>query len=86
MRVKVKYFTMLREAAQRPYEEFELKDDATLADLIEAIALKHGCEARRYLYSDENRGTIDPSIYFLINDRNSKILGGFKTSLKDETL
>ncbi|MCD6469742.1 MoaD family protein [Candidatus Bathyarchaeota archaeon] len=83
MRVKVKYFTMLREAAQRPYEEFELKDDATLADLIETIALKYGCEARRYLYSDENRGTIDPSIYFLINGRNSKTLEGFKTFLKD---
>lgn len=60
-----------------------MKNEATLADLIEAIASKYGCKARRYLYSDEDRREIDPSIYFLINGRNSKMLNGLETFLKD---
>ena len=83
MMVKVRYFTTLRELAGRAEEVFELRDKACLVDLIEIIASRYGDEARRYLYADEDQKIIDPSVRFLINGRDSKILQGLKTKLED---
>jgi molybdopterin synthase sulfur carrier subunit len=83
LRIKVRYFTTLRELAGGAEEEIEVDDDATLADLIKKIALKYGEEARRYLYHKGNGDDIDPSIYFLINGTNARTLSGFNTKLKD---
>jgi len=80
VKVKVKYFTTLRELAGTLEEKIILKDGAILADLIEIIASKYGEEARNYLYK---KGKIDPSIYFLINGENSHTLSGLKTKLKE---
>jgi len=83
IRVKVRYFTTLRELAQRAIEEFELKDNAILRDLLEIVALKYGDEARQYLYVDDQK-TIDPSLRILINGMDSKMLKGLETRLNDE--
>ncbi|MEM2111613.1 MAG: MoaD family protein [Candidatus Bathyarchaeia archaeon] len=83
MRVRVKYFTTLRELAGSAVEEMEIDDGATLADLIKKIALKYGEEARKYLYYGSNGGNVDPSIYFLINGTNARTLSGLNTKLKD---
>lgn len=80
VKVRVRYFTTLRELAETPEERIRLKNRATLSDLIEVIASKYGKEAQNYLYK---KGKIDPSIYFLINGKNSRILSGLKTKLKD---
>ncbi|MEM3479573.1 MAG: MoaD/ThiS family protein [Candidatus Bathyarchaeia archaeon] len=84
IKVKVRYFTTLRELAQRAVEEFELKDYAILRDLLEAIALKYGDEAKRYLYVDDDQKAIDPSLRILINGMDSKMLKGPETRLNDE--
>lgn len=86
IKVKVRYFTTLRELAQRAIEEFELKDDAILKDLLEVVALKYGDEARRYLYINDDQKTIDPSLRILINGVDSKMLKGLETRLNDEDI
>jgi MoaD family protein len=78
--VKVRYFTTLRELAGVPEETIHLREGAVLADLIKKIASKYGKEAREYLYS---KGRIDPSIYFLINGEDSRVLSGLKTRLRE---
>lgn len=83
MRIKVRYFTTLRELAGRAEEIFELENGECLGDLIEIIASKYGGEARLYLYTDEDQKIIDPSVRFLINGRDSKMLQGLKTKLED---
>jgi len=83
IKVKVRYFTTLRELAGVPEEKITLKDEATLADLIKTIASKYGKEAQDYLYT---KGKVDPSIYFLINGENSRTLSGLKTKLKNEDI
>lgn len=83
MRVKVKYFTTLRELSGTAEEELTIRDGANLADLIEEVASKYGKEARDYLYQKEESRKVDPSIYFLINGENSRILSGLDTKLKD---
>ncbi len=83
MKVKVKYFTTLRELAGSSEEEIELRNGETLEDLIDKIASRYGREAQEYLYSKKEKREIDPSIYFLINGVNYRTLSGLKTKLKD---
>jgi len=79
-KVRARYYTTLRELAETPEERITLSNRATLADLIETVASKYGEEARNYLYK---KGKIDPSIYFLINGKDSRVFSGLKTKLND---
>ena len=81
MRIKVRYFTTLRELAGNIEEEMNIDDDMTLAQLIEEVALRYGEKARAYLYHKEE--TIDPAIYLLINGTDYRMLSGLETKLKD---
>jgi molybdopterin synthase sulfur carrier subunit len=81
LRARVRYFTTLHELAGSAEEELEIDEGSVLADLIKEVALRYGKEAHNYLYYDDEK--IDPSIYFLINGVNSKMLSGSKTELKD---
>jgi len=83
LRVKVRYFTTLRELAGSAEEELEMGDDTSLADLIREVASKYGKEAHNYLYQNGENGKADPSIYFLINGINARMLLGLDTKLRD---
>ena len=80
MRVKVRYFTTLRELAGSAEEEIELEFDPSLARLIARVAITHGKAARDYLYHDDK---VDPSIYFLVNGKSAKVLSGLDTKLEE---
>ena len=81
MRVKVKYLTTLRELAESAEEEIEIQDSGTLNDLIEEVTSKYGEKVRNLLrlYLKE----VDPSIYFLINGTNARMLSGVNTKLNE---
>jgi len=81
LRLKVRYFTTLRELAGTAEDQIDIEDDASLAELIEKVASEYGKAARDYLYPDSVQ--IDPSIYFLVNGRDAKTLSGTETKLKD---
>jgi len=72
----------LRELAGSREEKLTIIEDLTLADLIEVIASKYE-KARNYLYQKGEIRKTDPSIYFLINGRNSRSLSGLHTKLKN---
>ena len=80
--VKVRFYTILRELDGSREEELTLKEDLSLADLIEVIASKYE-KARKYLYQKGEVRKTDPSIYFLINGKNSRSLSGLHTKLKN---
>ena len=82
MKIKVRYFTTLRELAGNKEEEMEIKEGSALADLIEKIALNYGEDALNYLYAEGTR-VIDPSIQFLVNSVSVSNLQGLKTELKN---
>ena len=82
MKVRVRYFTTLRELAGFSEEELEVGDVSTLTDLVRRIAEKYGEEASSYLYVDET-GNIDPTMQFLVNGVSIRSLQGFKTRLAD---
>lgn len=83
MKVKIRFFTTLRDLVGLSEEEINLEDDLTLADIIDFIAKKHGEEARNYLYRDGEIRKAGPSIYLLVNGRNSRLLKGLKTKIRD---
>ncbi len=85
MKIKVRYFTTLRELARTLEEEIEMENGATLGDLLEKIVLKYGEAAFNYLY-DRKSGAVDPSIQFLINGVSMRNLQGVRTELKDENV
>jgi len=82
LKVKVRYFTTLRELARTMEEEIEMENGTTLGDLLEKIALKYGKPAFNYLY-DKRSGAVDPSIQFLVNGVSIGNLQGVGTELKD---
>jgi len=82
LRVRVRYFTTLRELAGKAEEEVIMGEGATLAELVGMIASKYGEEARNYLYQKREKGKVDPSIHFLINGENSRIRSGLDTRLR----
>jgi len=82
LKVKVRYFTTLRELAGAKEEELEIEDRSSLAQLIEMVSLKYGEEAFNYLH-DKITGRIDPSLKFLVNGVDVRRLQGFETRLKE---
>lgn len=84
IRVRVKYYTTLRDLAGAPEEEIALQEGALLKDLISEVIASYGQEARDYLVRDYGKEKdIDRSMYFLINGRNSETLSGMETSLHE---
>ncbi len=84
LRVRVKYYTTLRDLAGAPEEEMTLWEGAVLNDLIEKVMTVYGREARDYLmqeYGDQR--DINRSMYFLINGKNFRTLSGMETPLSD---
>jgi len=82
LKIKVRYFTTLRELARTTEEEIEMENGTTLVDLLEKIVLKYGEAAFNYLY-DRKNGAVDPSLQFLVNGVSIRNLQGIRTELKD---
>lgn len=82
LKIKVRYFTTLRELARTREEEMEMENGTLLSDLLEKIVLKYGEAAFNYLY-DRKSGIIDPSIQFLVNGVSIRNLQGIRTELRD---
>ena len=82
MKLKIKYFTTLRELAGAREEELEMRGGSRLAELVEKIACKYGEKTFEYLYIRKS-GKIDPSIQFLVNGVSAHNLYGFDTELKE---
>lgn len=82
MKIKVRYFTTLRELAGTEEEELEMEDRGILAKLIKKVSSKYGEEAFEYLH-DKSTGKIDPSIKILVNGVDVRHLQGIETKLED---
>ncbi len=81
MKVKVKYFTFLRELIGRREEEYKFEKELTLEELIGHIAEKYGKEAKEYLF--EKDGRLKETLSFLVNGKSITSLNGPKTMLKE---
>jgi len=80
--VNVQFFASARELVGTRGEALELRDGATVKDLLELLARNHGQGLRDYLY-DPKSGELRKSIQLLIGDRVISQTGGLATPLTD---
>lgn len=70
MKVRVHYTTQLRTAVGRATDEVELGQAATLGNLLEQLASRHGGEFRDMILDDS--GSLLPSVLVCIGDTQTQ--------------
>ena len=81
MKVKILFFTNLREITRKKEEEIELLNTTTIEQLLNHISKKYGQLFIKYLYDE--RGDVRSHLTFLVNGINAENLQGNKTKLRD---
>jgi len=81
VRVKVKFFTTLREIVGKKEEQIELSRSVTVEALLRQLSKSHGREFQDYVYDE--LGNVRGHLQFLINGKSITALQGFRTKLKE---
>ena len=84
MKVKVKFFALVRELTGKREEIVDLNDQATVRTLLGKLVEEYGVKFRDYILdpaSKEPRGHIQ----FLMDGRNITLMQGLDTALKEGT-
>jgi len=82
MKVKVKFFALVRELTGKREEEMDLEDESTVRTLLDRLVDEYGPKFHNYLFdpaSKEPRGHLQ----FLIDGRNIALMQGLNTILRD---
>ena len=79
MEINVRYSHKLREIVKKREEVVQIREQASLKDLLSLLSKKYGEEFEQYVYSGL-RGKGLP-IVFLIDGKNVSQLGGLETAL-----
>lgn len=81
MKVKVKFFTSLREITGKKEDEIQSPITIRVNDLLASLSEKYGREFTEYLYDE--RGKVRTYIQILVNGRSINVLEGFETKLRE---
>jgi len=81
VRVKVKFFTTLREIVGKKEEQIELSRSVTVEALLRQLSKTYGKDFEDYVY-DELRN-VRGHLHFLVNGKSISTLQGFKTKLRE---
>jgi len=81
MKIRVKFFTTLREITGKKEDEIQPSSIITVKELLTQLSKKYGKQFMDYLYDE--RGNVRTYIQILINGRGINALQGLKTKLKE---
>jgi len=81
MKIKVKFFTSLREITGKKEIEIRSSSDITVEELLAHLSKKYGREFIEYIYDE--KGNVQKYIQILINGRGIDVMQGFETKLKE---
>ena len=84
MKVKVQYFAAVRELAERTEEVVDVKESATVLDVLSALAKGHGERFREYVF-DSLTGKPKAFLQFLLNEDLIMNPNGLSTVLTDNS-
>jgi len=79
MRIKVKFFTSLREITGKKEDEILSASIFTVEELLAHLSKKYGREFTEYIYDE--KGKVRKYIQILINGRGSRVFQGYETKL-----
>lgn len=79
--VEVRYYAMLRDAADRRSEEIVLTEGSSFGDLMDIVVEKYGAVFRRYVFDDGGRER--DFLSFMVNGVSVHSREGFDTPLAD---
>jgi molybdopterin synthase sulfur carrier subunit len=84
LQVSVRYFTSLREIANKKEEtlEFPEGEKVTVDTVIKMLAQRHGKRFVEYVY-DEKTKEVKGFLQFLVNGKSAATLNGLQTELED---
>ncbi len=80
MKVNAKFFASVREITGKKEELVELKDGATVEDLLKILVEKYGKKFREYVFDEKTNSPRD-SLQFLMDGRSVTTMNGLKTKL-----
>lgn len=82
MKVKVKFFALVRELTGKREEVVDLADTATVRTLLDKLVDEYGAKFHEYVFDPESK---EPRghLQFLIDGRNIALMQGLDTTLRD---
>ena len=81
MKIKVRFFTSLREITGKKEDGIQSPSIITVEELLAHLSKKYGRDFTEYLYDE--KGNVQTYIQILINGRGINALQGFETKLKE---
>ena len=81
MKIKAKFFTILREITGKKVDEIQLQRVITVEELLILLSEKYGKEFREYIYNEN--GKVQSFLSFILSGKNINVLQGFGTKLKE---
>ncbi|MFQ6094816.1 MAG: ubiquitin-like small modifier protein 1 [Candidatus Bathyarchaeia archaeon] len=82
MKVKIRFFTRLREITDKREEQVEVKKNTTVGELLELLEERYGQAFKDYIRN--RRGKFRKNLQYLVDGTNVRFLQGFETILKED--
>jgi molybdopterin synthase sulfur carrier subunit len=82
MKVKVKFFALVRELTGKRDEVVDLNDDATVRTLLGKLVDEYGAKFRDYIFDPESK-ELRGHLQFLMDGRNITLMQGLDTTLRE---
>jgi len=81
VKIKVEYFTILRNVTGINSEDLDVADDSSIQDILDVVVGKYGDPIERILLSGKDYTGL--KVLFLIDGQNCDALEGLQTKLAD---
>jgi len=82
MKIKVHYISLVKSFTKTSQDAFDLKEDASLSDVLDKVAEKYGVPFTQEVY-DTERGEMKSTFVAMVNGVLMDQLKGINTILKD---
>jgi molybdopterin synthase sulfur carrier subunit len=83
LRIKVRFFTVLREVTGKKEEALEILDkDITVGMILQVLARRYGKAFENYIF-DQQTGKVKGFLQFFVNGQSASTLNGFETKLQE---
>jgi MoaD family protein len=85
LKIRVQYFAIVRELADRREEVLDVREGSTVLDILKLLAEKYGEKFRDYVF-DPKTAALRSYLQFLVNEDSISNLSGLSTVLTDNSI